>query len=69
MLAVVECGSSVVVEHVARARAALNQRGRAGSRAGTIDYAYGAIEEAEYAVLAATLARMDADELAAGAKT
>jgi len=31
-----------------------------------IDYAYGAIEEAEYAVLDATLARMDADALAAG---
>jgi hypothetical protein len=30
-----------------------------------IDYAYGAIEEAEYAVLDATLARMEADELAA----
>jgi hypothetical protein len=29
-----------------------------------IDYAYGAIEEAEYAVLDAALARMDADELA-----
>lgn len=34
-----------------------------------IDYAYGAIEEAEYAVLDATLARMEADELASGAKT
>jgi hypothetical protein len=31
-----------------------------------IDYAYGAIEEAEYAVLDATLARMDAEALAAG---
>jgi hypothetical protein len=31
-----------------------------------IDYAYGALEEAEYAVLDATLARMKADELAAG---
>jgi hypothetical protein len=31
-----------------------------------IDYAYEAIEEAEYAVLDATLARMDADALAAG---
>jgi len=29
-----------------------------------VDYAYGAIEEAEYAVLDATLARMHADELA-----
>jgi hypothetical protein len=29
-----------------------------------IDYAYAAIEEAEYAVLDATLARMDADDLA-----
>ena len=29
-----------------------------------IDYAYAAIEEAEYAVLEATLARMEADELA-----
>lgn len=29
-------------------------------------YAYGAIEEAEYAVLDAPLARMDADALAAG---
>jgi len=29
-----------------------------------IDYAYGAVEEAEYAVLDALLARMDADELA-----
>jgi hypothetical protein len=34
-----------------------------------IDYAYGTIEEAEYAVLDAILARMDADELAAGTKT
>jgi hypothetical protein len=31
-----------------------------------IDYAYAAIEEAEYAVLDAALARMEADELAAG---
>ena len=31
-----------------------------------IDYAYAAIEEAEYAVLDAALARMQADELAAG---
>ena len=31
-----------------------------------IDYAYAAIEEAEYAVLDARLARMNADELAAG---
>jgi hypothetical protein len=31
-----------------------------------IDYAYAAVEEAEYAVLNATLARMDADEMAAG---
>jgi hypothetical protein len=29
-----------------------------------IDYAYGAVEEAEYAVLDAALARMNADELA-----
>jgi hypothetical protein len=29
-----------------------------------IDFAYGAVEEAEYAVLDATLARMEADELA-----
>jgi hypothetical protein len=29
-----------------------------------IDYAYGTIEEAEYAVLDAILARMDADDLA-----
>jgi hypothetical protein len=29
-----------------------------------IDYAYAAIEEAEYAVLEATLARMEADEVA-----
>jgi len=29
-----------------------------------IDYAYAAVEEAEYAVLDATLARMEADELA-----
>jgi hypothetical protein len=29
-----------------------------------IDYAYGAVEEAEYAVLDAVLARMNADELA-----
>jgi hypothetical protein len=28
-----------------------------------IDYAYAAVEEAEYAVLQAELARMDADEL------
>jgi hypothetical protein len=33
-----------------------------------IDYAYAAIEEAEYAVLDAALARMEADELAAGSK-
>jgi hypothetical protein len=32
-----------------------------------IDYAYAAIEEAEYAVLDASLARMKADELAASA--
>ena len=31
-----------------------------------VDYAYAAIEEAEYAVLDARLARMNADELAAG---
>jgi hypothetical protein len=30
-----------------------------------IDYAYATIEEAEYAVLDALLAQMDADELAA----
>jgi hypothetical protein len=30
-----------------------------------IDYAYAAIEEAEYAVLDASLARVEADELAA----
>jgi hypothetical protein len=29
-----------------------------------VDYAYGAVEEAEYAVLDAVLARMEADELA-----
>ena len=29
-----------------------------------VDYAYAAVEEAEYAVLDATLARMDADDLA-----
>ena len=32
-----------------------------------IEYAYAAIEEAEYAALDATLARMEADELAAAA--
>ena len=31
-----------------------------------VDYAYAAIEEAEYAVLDARLARMNADDLAAG---
>jgi hypothetical protein len=30
-----------------------------------VDYAYAAVEEAEYAVLDATLARMEADEMAA----
>jgi hypothetical protein len=30
-----------------------------------IDYAYAAVEEAEYAVLQAELARMDADQLEA----
>jgi len=39
---------------------------RKTTRRFAIDYAYGAIEEAEYAVLDATLARMDADALAAG---
>ena len=34
-----------------------------------IDYAYAAVEEAEYSVLDATLARMDADEMAAAADT
>jgi len=34
-----------------------------------IDYAYAAVEDAEYAALDARLARMNADELAAGAKT
>jgi hypothetical protein len=34
-----------------------------------VDYAYAAIEEAEYAVLDATLARMEADEMAARAGT
>jgi hypothetical protein len=34
----------------------------------SIDYAYAAVEEAEYAVLDAALARMEADELAAGSK-
>lgn len=33
-----------------------------------IEYAYAAIEEAEYAALDATLARMEADELAAAAQ-
>ena len=36
-------------------------------RAYAIDYAYAAIEEAEYAVLQAELARMDADALEASA--
>jgi hypothetical protein len=41
--------------------------GEAGrSPAYAVSYAYGAIEEAEYAVLNATLARMDAEELAKG---
>jgi Cu/Ag efflux pump CusA len=31
-----------------------------------LEFAYGAVEEAEYAVLDATLARMEADELAEG---
>ena len=34
-----------------------------------IDYAYGAIEEAEYAVLDAVLTRKEAEELSAGAGT
>ena len=34
-----------------------------------VDYAYAAVEEAEYAVLDATLAHLEADELAAGAAT
>jgi hypothetical protein len=36
-----------------------------GDAAFAVDYAYGAIEEAEYAVLYAALARKDADDLAA----
>jgi hypothetical protein len=38
-----------------------------GDASYAIDYAYAAVEEAEYAVLQAELARMDADELEAAA--
>jgi hypothetical protein len=34
-----------------------------------VDFALGAVEEAEYAALDATLARMNADSLAAGSRS
>jgi len=62
---------SVVRQHIEDRRAAhdLKSAQRAADQAESdaafaIDYAYSAVEEAEYAVLDALLARMEADELA-----
>lgn len=66
-------------EHLAKMREHIDQKGaehdlKAFQRAAddadayasyVLDYTFAAVEEAEYAVLDATLARMDADELAA----
>jgi len=46
-------------------RARRRAEGRADDAAFAIEFAYAAIEEAEYAVLDAELARMEADELSA----
>jgi hypothetical protein len=65
-------------EHLAAVRKSVDEKRAAHDRASAeraadqaeddaafaIDYAYAAIEEAEYTVLDATLARMDADDLA-----
>ena len=40
------------------------RRGRVGDAAFAIDFAYAALDEAEYAVLDAELAHMEADDLA-----
>jgi hypothetical protein len=69
-------------EHLAEIRRSIDERravhdvaaaeraadGAEEDAAFAIDYAYAAIEEAEYAVLDATLARMNADDMAAASK-
>ena len=52
-----------------RAKAQRNAEIAEDDAAFAIDYAYGAIEEAEYAVLDAVLTRKEAEELSAGAGT